>query len=61
LFIDRRYQELKGAKLQYERAAKIAEIYKKKSDKQNDLYEKQDKMLGTLLILVAKKIFCDLL
>uniref|UniRef100_A0A914XMV8 Uncharacterized protein n=1 Tax=Plectus sambesii TaxID=2011161 RepID=A0A914XMV8_9BILA len=39
-------KELKGAKLQYERAAKIAEIYKKRSDKQNDLYERQDRMLA---------------
>ncbi|KAH7695153.1 Protein W03G9.7, partial [Aphelenchoides avenae] len=38
-------KELKGAKMQYERAAKIAEIYKTQTDTLNDLYEKQDNML----------------
>ncbi len=41
-------QELKGAKLQYERAARIADIYKQQTDTMNELYEKQDKMLGRL-------------
>ncbi|KAI6227366.1 hypothetical protein M3Y99_01258800 [Aphelenchoides fujianensis] len=38
-------KELAGSKLQYERAAKIAEIYKMQTDRLNDLYDKQDKML----------------
>uniref|UniRef100_A0AC34QW89 Uncharacterized protein n=1 Tax=Panagrolaimus sp. JU765 TaxID=591449 RepID=A0AC34QW89_9BILA len=38
-------KELKGAKLQYDRAVKIAEIYKRQCDNLNDLYEKQDTML----------------
>jgi hypothetical protein len=39
-------KELKGAFLQYERASKIAEIYKRQVDTLNSLYEKQDMMLG---------------
>lgn len=39
-------KELGGSKLQYERAAKIAEIYKMQTDKLNSLYDKHDKMLG---------------
>ncbi|KAE9551223.1 hypothetical protein FO519_005572, partial [Halicephalobus sp. NKZ332] len=38
-------KELKGAKLQYDRAAKIADIYKNQCDNLNDLYDKQDTML----------------
>ncbi|KAI6222236.1 hypothetical protein M3Y95_00963400 [Aphelenchoides besseyi] len=38
-------KELQGSKLQYDRAAKIAEIYKSQTDKLNELYEKQDNML----------------
>ncbi|KAI6177510.1 hypothetical protein M3Y97_00915400 [Aphelenchoides bicaudatus] len=41
-------KELKGALLQYERAAKIAEIYKRQVDTLNSLYEKQDMMLGNI-------------
>ncbi|KAI6225103.1 hypothetical protein M3Y99_01382500 [Aphelenchoides fujianensis] len=44
-------KELKGSKLQYERAAKIAEIYKMQTDRLNDLYDKQDKMLSKHLLL----------
>lgn len=32
--------------MQYERAAKIAEIYKQQTDNLNELYEKQDNMLS---------------
>jgi hypothetical protein len=32
--------------MQYERAAKIAEIYKLQTDKLNDLYDKHDRMLS---------------
>lgn len=42
-------KELKGAKLQYERAAKIEDIYKRQCDTLNDLYDKQDTMLGIIL------------
>ncbi|CAD5205364.1 unnamed protein product [Bursaphelenchus okinawaensis] len=38
-------KELKGARLQYERAAKIADIYKSQVDQLNELYDKQDRML----------------
>ncbi|KAI6174898.1 hypothetical protein M3Y97_00972500 [Aphelenchoides bicaudatus] len=38
-------KELRGSKLQYERAAKIAEIYKMQTDKLNELYDKHDRML----------------
>lgn len=38
-------KELNGAKLQYDRAAKISEIYKGQVDQLNSLYEKQDQML----------------
>uniref|UniRef100_A0AC35G3C6 Uncharacterized protein n=1 Tax=Panagrolaimus sp. PS1159 TaxID=55785 RepID=A0AC35G3C6_9BILA len=38
-------KELKGAKLQYDRAAKIADIYKQQCDNLNELYEKQDHLL----------------
>jgi hypothetical protein len=49
-------QELKGALLQYERASKIAEIYKRQVDTLNSLYEKQDMMLGKLLFVTLKNI-----
>ena len=39
-------KELRGAKLQYDRAAKIAEIYKNQCDNLTDLYDKQDTMLS---------------
>lgn len=42
-------QELKGARAQHHRASKIAEIYKQQVDNLNDLYDKQDKMLGYLI------------
>ncbi|CAD5207822.1 unnamed protein product [Bursaphelenchus xylophilus] len=38
-------KELRGARAQYERAAKIADIYKGQVDQLNELYEKQDRML----------------
>uniref|UniRef100_A0A915DQ38 Uncharacterized protein n=1 Tax=Ditylenchus dipsaci TaxID=166011 RepID=A0A915DQ38_9BILA len=38
-------KELKGSKMQYERAAKVADIYKRQCDQLNELYEKQDDML----------------
>uniref|UniRef100_A0A1I8A967 DUF4200 domain-containing protein n=1 Tax=Steinernema glaseri TaxID=37863 RepID=A0A1I8A967_9BILA len=40
-----RFQELRGAQQQYERATKIADLYKQQTDKLNDLYEKQERML----------------
>ncbi len=40
-------QELHGAKQFYERAARVADIYKKRADKLNELYEKEDRLLGT--------------
>lgn len=39
-------KELKESKSQYERAAKIAEIYKRRADKLNELYDKEDHLLG---------------
>lgn len=44
------FQELKGSKLQYNRAAKIAEIYKIQTDKLTQLYDKQDRMLSKLYL-----------
>uniref|UniRef100_A0A7E4VDU3 DUF4200 domain-containing protein n=1 Tax=Panagrellus redivivus TaxID=6233 RepID=A0A7E4VDU3_PANRE len=38
-------KELKGSKMQYDRAAKIADLYKTQCDNLNSLYEKQDEML----------------
>lgn len=40
------------AKAQYERASKIAEIYKRRADHLNDLYDKQDRLLGMKMISV---------
>lgn len=42
-------KELHGSKSQYERAAKIAEAYKRRSDRLSELYEKQDRLLGQLI------------
>lgn len=39
-------KELQGAKQGYERAAKIAEAYKKRSDRLSELYDKQDRLLA---------------
>ncbi|TKR93070.1 hypothetical protein L596_007598 [Steinernema carpocapsae] len=38
-------KELRGSQQQYDRATKIADLYKQQTDKLNDLYEKQEKML----------------
>ncbi len=37
-----------GAKKNYDRAAKICEIYKRKADRLTDLYDKQDRILEGL-------------
>ncbi|VDK56326.1 unnamed protein product [Anisakis simplex] len=39
-------EEMDGARKQYERAARIAEIYKQQCDNLKELYEKQDEMLS---------------
>ncbi|KHN79662.1 hypothetical protein Tcan_11781, partial [Toxocara canis] len=41
-------KEMKGAKRQYERAARIADIYKQQCDNLKELYDKQDQMLTTI-------------
>uniref|UniRef100_A0A1I7XHR7 DUF4200 domain-containing protein n=1 Tax=Heterorhabditis bacteriophora TaxID=37862 RepID=A0A1I7XHR7_HETBA len=40
--------ELEMAKINYEKAQKIAEIYKQQTDNQNALYDEQDKMLARI-------------
>lgn len=37
---------MNGARKQYERAARIAEIYKQQCDRLRNLHEQQDKMLS---------------
>lgn len=37
---------MNGAKKQYERAARIAEIYKEQCDNLKELHEKQDQLLS---------------
>lgn len=41
-------KELKGSKQQYDRAYRIADIYKQRSDRLSEMYDKQDRMLGAL-------------
>ncbi|VDD96057.1 unnamed protein product [Enterobius vermicularis] len=42
------FKEMNGARKQYERAARIAEIYKQQCDRLRNLHEQQDKMLTSI-------------